>query len=64
MSAMLAGYLGYDIIRFKEKISNKCKNDLRIPDLKLIRPQIIIIYDNEKKKIFFIQNIFDKKKIT
>lgn len=62
MSAMLAGYLGYDIIRFKEKISNKCKNDLRIPDLKLIRPQIIIIYDNEKKKIFFIQNIFNKKK--
>ena len=62
MSAMLAGYLGYDIIRFKEKISNNCKNDLRIPDLKLIRPQIIIIYDNEKKKIFFIQNIFNKKK--
>ena len=62
MSAMLAGYLGYDIIRFKEKISNNCKNDLRIPDLKLIRPQIIIIYDNEKKKIFFIQNIFNKNK--
>jgi anthranilate synthase component 1 len=62
MSAMLAGYLGYDIIRFKEKISNNCKNDLKIPDLKLIRPQIIIIYDSEKKEIFFIQNIYNKKK--
>jgi anthranilate synthase component 1 len=61
MSAMLAGYLGYDIIRFKEKISNNCKNDLKIPDLKLIRPQIIIIYDSEKKEIFFIQNIYKKK---
>ena len=62
MSAMLAGYLGYDIIRFKEKISNNCKNDLNIPDLKLMRPQLVIIYDNEKKKIFFIQNIFKKYK--
>jgi anthranilate synthase component 1 len=62
MSAMLAGYLGYDIIRFKEKISNNCKNDINIPDLKLMRPQLVIIYDNEKKKIFFIQNIFKKYK--
>jgi anthranilate synthase component 1 len=60
MSAMLAGYLGYDIIRFKEKISNNCINDLDIPDLKLVRPQLVIIHDNEKKRIFFIQNIFNK----
>ena len=63
MSAMLAGYFGYDIIRFKEKIPNKCKNDLKIPDVKLIRPQLIVIHDNEKNKIFFIQNIYDLKKI-
>ncbi len=62
MSAMLAGYFGYDIIRFKEKIPNSCKNDLKIPDVKLIRPQLIIIHDNEKNKIFFIQNIYDLKK--
>jgi len=62
MSAMLAGYMGYDIIRFKEKISNNCKNDLKIPDLKLIRPQLVVIHDNEKKEIFFIQNVFNKNK--
>jgi len=63
MSAMLAGYFGYDIIRFKEKIPNNCKNDLKIPDVKLIRPQLIVIHDNEKNKIFFIQNIYGLKKI-
>ena len=63
MSAMLAGYFGYDIIRLKEKIPNKCKNDLKIPDVKLIRPQLIVIHDNEKNKIFFIQNIYGLKKI-
>jgi anthranilate synthase component 1 len=63
MSAMLAGYFGYDIIRFKEKIPNSCKDDLKIPDVKLIRPQLIIIHDNKKNKIFFIQNIYSLKKI-
>jgi anthranilate synthase component 1 len=59
MSSMLAAYFGYDIIRLKEKIPNNCINDLNIPDAKLIRPQLLIIYDNQKKKIFFIQNIFN-----
>jgi len=63
MSAMLAGYFGYDIIRLKEKIPNNCKNDLEIPDVKLIRPQLIAIYDNQKDKIFFVQNIYRLKKI-
>ena len=62
MSAMLAGYFGYDIIRLKEKIPNNCKNDLEIPDVKLIRPQLIAIYDNQKDKIFFVQNIYRLKK--
>ena len=63
MSAMLAGYFGYDIIRFKEKIPNNCKEDLKIPDVKLIRPQLIIIHDNIKNKIFFVQNIYNLKNI-
>jgi anthranilate synthase component 1 len=58
MSAMLAGYFSYDIIRFKEKISNNCKDDLKIPDIKLIRPQLIIIHDNEKNKLFFYTKMF------
>ena len=63
MSAMLAGYFGYDIIRFKEEIPNNCKNDLKIPDIKLMRPQLIVIHDNEENKIFFIQNIYSLKRI-
>ncbi len=62
MSAMIGGYFGYDIIRFKEKIPNNCKNDIRIPDVKLIRPQLVIIYDNEKNKLFLIQNIYGTQK--
>ena len=58
MSSMLVGYFSYDIIRLIEKISDKCKNDINIPDIRLIRPKNLIIYDNLKKKIFYIHNIF------
>ena len=63
MSSMLVGYFSYDIIRYIEKIPNKCKNDLMIPDVRLSRPRNLIIYDNLKKKIFYIENIFADMKI-
>ena len=64
MSSMLVGYFSYDIIRMIEKIPDKCKNDIDIPDIRLMRPRNLIIYDNVKKKIFFIQNIFKKESIN
>ena len=64
MSSMLVGYFSYDLIRLIEKIPDKCKNDMDIPDIRLMRPRNLIIYDNIKKKIFFIQNIFKEEKIT
>ncbi len=50
MSVMLNGYIGYDAIRYVEKLPNNCKDDLKIPDVKLIRPRKILIHDNLKKK--------------
>ena len=54
MSSMLVGYFSYDIIRLIEKIPDKCKNDIDIPDIRLTRPKNLIIYDNVKRKIFYI----------
>tara|TARA_Y100001970_G_scaffold148309_1_gene182042 strand:+ start:5248 stop:6705 length:1458 start_codon:yes stop_codon:yes gene_type:complete len=63
MSSMLVGYFSYDIIRLIEKIPNQCKNDVNIPDIRLIRPKNLIIYDNLKKKIFYIYNVFKDENI-
>ncbi len=62
--SLLSGYFSYDIIRYVEKIPNKCKDDLKLPDVRLIRPKILIIHDNFKKKIFFIVNVFKDEKIN
>ena len=63
MSSMLVGYFSYDVIRLIEKIPDKCKDDINIPDIRLMRPKNVIIYDNFKKKIFFIHNIFKEQNI-
>ncbi len=63
MSSMLVGYFSYDVIRYIEKIPNKCRDDLKIPDVRLSRPKNIVIYDNLKKKIHYIENIYADTKI-
>ena len=63
MASMLVGYFSYDIIRYIEKIPNKCKDDLKIPDVRLSRPTNLVIYDNLKKKIHYIENIYADTKI-
>jgi anthranilate synthase component 1 len=64
MAAMLVGYFSYDVIRYIEKIPDKCIDDLKIPDVRLSRPKNLIIYDNFKKKIYFIENIYAETKIN
>ena len=62
ISSIISGFFSYDVIRYIENIPNKCKNDLNLPDVRLIRPVKLIIYDNLKKKIYFITiNINENK---
>ena len=61
--SLLSGYFSYDSIRYIEKIPNNCKDDLKLPDVRLLRPRTLIIHDNLKKEIFYIQNIFKDEKI-
>ena len=62
--SLISGYFSYDTIRYIEKIPNKCKNDLKLPDVRLLRPRTLIIHDNLKKKIFYIINVFKDEKIS
>jgi anthranilate synthase component 1 len=61
--SLISGYFSYDSIRYIEKIPNSCKNDLNLPDVRLMRPRTLVIHDNLKKEIFYISNIFSDEKI-
>ena len=62
--SLISGYFSYDSIRYVEKIPNNCKDDLDLPDVRLLRPRTLVIYDNLKKEVFFIINIFSDEKIV
>jgi anthranilate synthase component 1 len=62
--SLISGYFSYDSIRYIEKIPNTCKNDLNLPDVRLLRPRTLVIHDNIKNKIFYIINIFSDEKIS
>ena len=62
--SLISAYFSYDSIRYVEKIPNRCKDDLKLPDVWLLRPRTLVIHDNLKKKIFYIINIFNDEKIS
>ena len=55
--SLISGYFSYDSIRYIEKIPNNCKNDLNLPDVRLLRPRTLVIHDNLKKEIFYLSLI-------
>ena len=61
--SLISGYFSYDSIRYIEKIPNNCIDDLKLPDVRLLRPRTLVIHDNLKKEIFYISNIFKDEKI-
>ena len=63
ISSIISGYFSYDIIRYIEKIPNSTKNDLKIPDARILRPKNLVVFDNAQKKLFFIVNCFSDEKI-
>ncbi len=63
ISSLISGYFSYDSIRYIENIPNNCKDDIKVPDVRLLRPRTLIIHDNLKKKIFYIINIFKDERI-
>ena len=61
--SLISGYFSYDCIRYVENIPSNCKNDLNLPDVRLLRPRTLVIHDNQKKEIFYIINIYHDEKI-
>ena len=58
MSSGLFGYLGYDMIKYFEKIDLKNEDDLKLPESIFVRPTIMLIFDNVSDKLFIIKTIW------
>jgi len=47
----LVGYLSYDIVRFFERLPQKTKDDLKLPDCLLVLAKNLVIFDHLSHKI-------------
>jgi anthranilate synthase component I len=56
------GYLGYDMVRFFEKIPEKTKNDLKSWDSYFIIPRLLLIFDNVEHRVFIVSHAKVSKK--
>jgi anthranilate synthase component 1 len=52
------GYLGYDTVRFIEKIPDKNKDTLGLPDTLFIFTDTLLVFDHLDKKIKVVSNVF------
>jgi anthranilate synthase component 1 len=52
------GYIGYDMVRFFEKIPEVPKEDSGFPDMILMVMKDLLIFDNMEKKILIVSNVF------
>ena len=53
------GYIGYDMIRIAEEIPDNNPDDLKIPDSVLMRPSLLVIFDNVKNRICFATPVYE-----
>lgn len=53
----LVGYMGYDMVRFFEKIPNMNRPGLDIPDIFFMLTDTILIFDSLKQKIKIVSNV-------
>lgn len=52
----LVGYMGYDMVRFFEKIPDRNPETLKMPDMQMVLTDTILIFDHVKHKIKVVSN--------
>lgn len=62
----MVGYISYDMVKVFEKVQDTKKEPINIPEMFLMIPQTLLIFDNLKQSIKIVFNAFidgDRKKI-
>jgi anthranilate synthase component 1 len=58
MSGGLVGYLGYDMVRLMEKLPQKNRDLIGVPDGVMLRPTIFAIFDNVNDELTLVSPVY------
>jgi anthranilate synthase component 1 len=53
----LVGYLGYNVVRYVERLPPHQLNDLAVPDLMLLLTDRLVIFDHAQHKVLLVANV-------
>ena len=63
MSGGLVGYLGYDMVRLMEKLPEKNKDTLGVPEGVMVRPTLFAIFDNVNDELSLVAPVYPQPEI-
>ncbi|MBI1301167.1 MAG: anthranilate synthase component I [Alphaproteobacteria bacterium] len=55
----LFGYIGYDVVRLVENIPDTNPDDLKLPDSLLMRPSVLVVFDNVKNMMCLVTPVYE-----
>src|SRR5947209_5890781 len=64
MAGGLVGYLGYDMVRQMERLPEKNRNSIDVPDSVLVRPTLFVIFDNVTDLLTLAAPVFPRAGVT
>ncbi len=64
MAAGIFGYMGYDTVRLIENLPEMKPDTLGVPDAILMRPTLMLIFDNVKDEMILVTPVRPSKEIT
>ncbi len=60
----LVGYLGYDMVRQMERLPEKNRDELGLPDALLIRPSVFAVFDNVRDELTLAAPIYPQAGVS
>ncbi len=64
MSGGLVGYLGYDMVRQMERLPEKNRDELGLPEAVLIRPTLFAIFDNVRDELTLLAPVYPREGVA
>jgi anthranilate synthase component 1 len=64
MSGGLVGYLGYDMVRLMEKLPEKNKDTLGVPEGVMVRPTLFAIFDNVNDELSLVSPVYPEPEVS
>lgn len=63
-SAGVFGYLGYDMVRFMEELSEGNPDELGVPDALMMRPSMLAVFDSLRDELFLSAPVYPREGVS